>query len=397
MLKWLMLIVYIFSLIIVFKSMLYWFRRLFPIFQKKAARIVLLAVYLVFASTIFFGSFLPDSTIQAFIHKIGNYWLGLFIYLLFFTVIADLLILLLKKIHKKDSSFIQKPALAVIYAFVWVLSLGLEVYGTIHAYQLEQASYTVTINKKVDGIEELNIVLVADMHLGYNVGCKEMQNMADRINALNPDLVFYAGDEFDNDFDALDDPDELARILSTIKAKYGCYAIFGNHDVVETLVGGFPITSDPYSLRDPRMQPFLESAGITVLNDEVTTIVDGKINLIGRYDIERVGTGTKERASIEELVAKCDPDKPIFCMDHEPEGLDEIASAGVDLLFSGHTHAGQFFPLTIVQPFRWKNYWGLKTFGNMYSLVTSGVGVYGPALRVGTNSEIVQLTVKFAG
>ena len=57
--------------------------------------------------------------------------------------------------------------------------------------------------------------------------------------------------------------------------------MFGNHDVTETLVGGFSTASRTKAFRDPRMEAFLEQAGINIMLDEVTTIADGKINLIG--------------------------------------------------------------------------------------------------------------------
>ena len=66
-----------------------------------------------------------------------------------------------------------------------------------------------------------------------------MEKMVDRINALNPDVVIYAGDIFDNDYDALDDPERLVEIMRNVSAAYGSYAVFGNHDVTETLVEAF--------------------------------------------------------------------------------------------------------------------------------------------------------------
>ena len=209
------------------------------------------------------------------------------------------------------------------------------------------------------------MVLVADLHLGYSIGCDDMRKMAERINALNPDVVIYAGDIFDNDYDALDDEAELKEILHSINAKYGSYAVFGNHDVTETLVGGFSTASSRKAFRDSRMESFLDEAGINIMLDEVTTIADGKINLIGRLDGEKAGDGTRNRKDLSELIEQCD------------------------------THAGQFFPLTIVQPFAWENYWGIKKIDNMYSVVTSGVGLYGPAMRVGTDSEVMSVEINF--
>ena len=138
----------------------------------------------------------------------------------------------------------------------------------------------------------------------------------------------------------------------------------------------------------------MEEAGITVLEDE-SELIDQKFYLVGRLDGEKNGRGTSKRKSIEELTADLDQTKPLFVMNHEPVELKEYDIAGVDVLFSGHTHAGQFFPLTIAQPFAWKNYWGVKQIGDMYSIVTSGVGVYGPNIRVGTDSEVMVVTVHF--
>ena len=70
------------------------------------------------------------------------------------------------------------------------------------------------------------MVLIADLHLGYNIGCRQMEQMAEKINAQNPDLVVVAGDIFDNEYEALDNPDRLAEILRGIHSKYGVYACY---------------------------------------------------------------------------------------------------------------------------------------------------------------------------
>ena len=68
-------------------------------------------------------------------------------------------------------------------------SVSFTVYGTIHARQMTTRSYDINVEKQVDGIDSLNVVLVADLHLGYSIGCDDMRKMAERINALNPDVV----------------------------------------------------------------------------------------------------------------------------------------------------------------------------------------------------------------
>ena len=51
-------------------------------------------------------------------------------------------------------------------------------------------------------MDEMKIVLVADLHLGYNIGEKQMRQMVERINEQNADLVVIAGDIFDNEWEA---------------------------------------------------------------------------------------------------------------------------------------------------------------------------------------------------
>ena len=149
----------------------------------------------------------------------GNVWLGFLIYLLTYIVASDIIVLILKLINKKKEIPILKKRYGalIIGAAVTVSSFGFTIYGTIHARNMTTKEYDVSIEKHVDGLDGFNVVLVADLHLGYSIGCKDMEKMVKRINALNPDVVIYAGDIFDNDYDALDDPDRLSQIISGVK------------------------------------------------------------------------------------------------------------------------------------------------------------------------------------
>lgn len=397
MLKWLMLTVYLLLDIYVLWRIIYWFKIVLPLFKNKGIQGVFVGIYLCFASSIFWGAFLPKSAVQRAIHRFGNVWIATFIYMLFFIMLADLLVLVLKLINKKKTLPVFKRMRYTYLLGIAVtgLSVFFTVYGSIHARRIYTTKHTVEVNKEVKGMDELKIVLVADLHLGYSIGSRDMKRMVDKINAQNPDLVLYGGDIFDNDFDALNNPDRLVKILKNVKSKYGTYAVFGNHDVTETLVGGFSIASKHLAFRDSRMEEFLLDADITPLLDDVITIADEQIYLIGRLDREKAGDGTSDRMNIQNLTKDIDKDKVVLLLEHQPANLHDIADSGVDVMLSGHTHAGQFFPLTIAQPFAWENPCGVLKVEDMYSVVTSGVGVYGPAVRVGTDSEVLSLTVKF--
>ena len=90
-----------------------------------------------------------------------------------------------------------------------------------------------------------------------------------------------------------------------------------------------------------------------------------------------------------------DLSKPVIVIDHEPGELEELSEAGVDLDLSGHTHDGQIFPANLLMKFLWENPCGYLQKGNMHSIVTSGVGLFGPDMRVGTKAEICQIHVNF--
>lgn len=84
-------------------------------------------------------------------------------------------------------------------------------------------------------------------------------------------------------------------------------------------------------------------------------------------------------------------------MDHQPKELQEDADAGVDAVFSGHTHDGQIFPGNLLLPLFWENACGYLKKEELHSIVTSGAGVWGPAMRVGTDSEIAVIDISFTG
>lgn len=394
---WLMFIVYIVLSIYVLRRMIHWLKKVLPLFKHKRMQGVLILTYVCFASTLVISGLMKPCPLQTELQKFGNYWLGTFIYIVFFIFLADLVVLVLRQVNKKHpvKYFGDVKGYYFIGVLVIAASVVFSVYGFIHAHQTVKKSYEITVEKQVPGIDSLKIALVADLHLGYNNGCREMQKMVSIVNEIHPDLVVISGDIFDNNYDALDDPEALIDILSKMTSRYGVYAVYGNHDVKETLIGGFSVSSKKRAFRDGRMEQFLEQCKIQVLEDETVSIADGRIELIGRLDGIKAGDGTSNRKPITQLMEAVDKTKPVLLIEHEPVKLQAAADSGVDVMLSGHTHAGQFFPLTLIQPFAWDNYYGQLKVDRMYSMVTSGVGLYGPNMRVFTDSEVMEIKIHF--
>ena len=220
-----------------------------------------------------------------------------------------------------------------------------------------------------------------------------MEKMVDIINQQNPDIVCIAGDIFDNDYGAVRNPDKIAEILKGIKTKYGVYGCWGNHDVTETLLGGFSVHSAENNERDTRFEDLMKKSNVKILEDEAV-LVDNKFYVVGRLDYEKTGKIGLERKTVHDLTENLDKTKPIIEIDHEPNEFDEKNDAGVDLDLGGHTHNGQLFPGNITIKLAWENPWGIIKVGNMTNVTTSGAGVWGPNMRVGTNCEVAIINVK---
>ena len=241
----------------------------------------------------------------------------------------------------------------------------------------------------------LRIARIADLHLGGSVGLPHARKMKKIIDRMQPDLIIYAGDIFDNDFDAIDKPGEIAAVFRSLSSTYGSYACWGNHDIDEVILAGFTFNSgSAATTSDPRMDQFLVDANIRLLKDE-TVLINDSFYLIGRLDASCRQKSGIIRKTAAELIRPLDASRPVIVIDHQPSELSELAAADADLVLSGHTHDGQLFPGNITTRIGWKNSCGKLVLGNMTSIVTSGVGVWGPAMRIGTDSEVAEVDVTF--
>ena len=369
-----------------------------PALHSLFFRIPVTVLYLFFAVSPLTGFLITKEPLHHFLRVISNYWLGTLEYILLFIITFDVI----RRVT--GHSFFMKyryPAmlhtmpknLVIFGGFAIGLILMVSIYGVLHARRVYVRQDPVVIEKS-SSLPGLKIALIADLHLGYNSTKSHVRKIVDTINSQNVDLVCIAGDLFDNDYDAIKDPDKVADILSGIKSRYGTYACWGNHDVSEKILAGFTFPQKETIVRDGRFTEFLHHAGITMLEDE-TVCINNAFYLVGRRDKDMAKKEQLPRKTFAEITEPLDPSLPIIVMDHQPGELSEASDAGVDLDLSGHTHDGQMFPANLVVHFLWENACGVLKKGSMTSIVTSGAGVWGPAMRVGTNNEVVIANVSF--
>lgn len=385
---------YILVNVYVVRWMIRWMGACSHIFQSAVFRAVFIIFYILIASSLLTG-FLINK--PEFLHRIlkttGNYFLGTFLYIILVIVVVDLVRLILKYVF--HARFLEFRSTFVITGFVCMaLIILISVYGILHVGTIKVTPYEVTVNKKVKDMDSLKIVLLADTHFGYSINCRHAQKMVEKINAQNPDIVCIAGDIFDNDYDAISDPEGVCNALKSIKSRYGVYACWGNHDLDEPILAGFTFGGKKKDQADPRMEQLLRDANIHLLTDEAE-LIDDKFYVVGRNDSSRTHKLGGQRLSPAQLTKDLDLDKPVIFIDHQPKQLQKTADAGADLDLCGHTHDGQIFPGNLFIHLFWENSFGYLKKDKMHNIVTSGVGVWGPDMRVGTNCEICPITVHF--
>lgn len=374
----------------------YWMKHCNHRFNWLRFKVPFAVVYLFMALSPVIAFLLPKSAVAIVIRRISTYWIGIMLYSLLYVVLFDLLRLIAKHTKLKNTLLFSRGSVISIGSVVVACAVATCLYGIFNARNIKVNEYSVTVNKSCGSDKHLKAVLVADLHMGYAIGVDHITNMVEKINEQDADIVIIAGDIFDNSYDGMDDPEGIKAQLKSIKSKYGVYAVYGNHDIDEKILMGFTFDWGGKQLNSKKMTNFMKECNIKLINDE-SVLINDEFYLVGRRDTDKPGTEDGTRAEISELTKDLDKTKPIFVLSHEPDELQKTADAGADIDFSGHTHDGQLFPGNLTIGLFWENPCGMIKKDNMYSIVTSGVGVYGTFMRVGTDAEICSVDIDFAG
>lgn len=365
----------------------------FKTISPKIFYTVYIAVFaffiLVFVKTIFTRAGIESSSLFSGLTLIKSslYAFGLIAYIVVFGNLAYVIYLLLKAFKVNNMDFYSKFAKFGSAALLLTIAI-LFIYGAINSMFIKQKKYTVSFNKSevreevteasLKNIKGLKIAMISDIHLGYINDNAHMQKLVNIINDMNPDIVLMPGDIFDDEYHAIKDPDKTIEIFKSIKSKYGVYATWGNHDSGDTF---------------DKMEEMLNKADVKILNDE-KEVIDGKFVLVGRIDPNPIGMFKYRRSEAPELTEE-EKKLPVIAMDHRPDNIEEFKNYA-DLLVCGHTHNGQFFPFNLAVSRIYPTHYGhfVHDDGNPQVVVTSGAGTWGPPLRVGCNSEVVEIVVE---
>lgn len=310
----------------------------------------------------------------------GSFWLAAMLYLFIIVFLIDIVRLsnhLIPFLHHFNHWMIfQKPYYITIgvAAFVFLLVLA----GHINSIFPRVKTLEINTNIVSEKHKQMKVVLATDIHLGTIISTKRVNRIVQLINEQNPDLVLFAGDIVDEDLAPVI-AQNLGEILGSIKAPLGVIGSTGNHEYI----GGAD-----------EAVAYLRSHNIVMLRDSALQLTDNLI-IVGRNDIESNRFAGEKRKPLKEIITNVNPDQFVIVLDHQPRAIPEAVDAGVGMVLSGHTHHGQLWPLNYVTSAMFPISWGYKQFEQTHAYVSSGVGSWGPPVRIGNRPEIVVFNLHF--
>ena len=301
----------------------------------------------------------------------------------------------------------------------WLLGVTVALVGVMFAYGVpHNDNYKInlmTVPLPSQYTESFTAVYFSDIHIDPLFRKQKLERLIADVDSIKPDYLLFGGDMMDVPTMTLDKwgYDSLMKKL-TSTAKVAAVGINGNHEAMQ-------------EKGDSNPDAWMRKVGFVVLDDSTSCI--GPACFTGRTDfqvarrrsvlrkplselIPLVEKHVKDSVEVDSLkvtsakvavedssvvpdslaadsVVMVDDPRPWILLDHQPRGIERWHSGRLpDFALSGHTHAGQFFPGTVVINWVWKVAYGTGALGGVYWLVSSGFDCWGPPVRFGSDSEI---------
>jgi len=233
--------------------------------------------------------------------------------------------------------------------------VGLITYGYLNAKTLNVKLIPLH-SPKVS--KQFRFVQLSDVHIGSR-GSWYLKKVMSKVNEFSPDFIVITGDLYDDRHLFADD-------LEPLRQNVPVFFVEGNHEQY---------------VNSASIRKLIDNTGVKTLNWEREDYQE--ISLLGVPD-------TRQINRFRDFFSKnmSDSTFTIF-LHHSPDGFEEAAGHNVDLMLSGHTHNGQIFPFNYLVKLSFRYVYGLHRIADSHLYVTSGTGVWGPGLRIGSDCEIV--------
>ena len=366
--RFLIISVILFIIILVSEYIAYASLHHAQIIESKNLEIVLMTLGIIlpilFIISMFY-SYKYYSVFNSWVNTVSSVWLGITLYIFIASLIVFILIML-------NYYFNLQMPVRIISVVLLIIVGVLVFYSIINSNNPRIVKWDVVSEKLSENWKEKKIIIISDVHLGSIRREKFLQKIIAEISKEKPDLVLIVGDLIDGS--SIPYQKWLSN-FSVLKPEMGILYVEGNHEKYSQEYSKFK-SEFPSSITD------LTNKKITINNTEI----------IG---IDYTEAETSENLNNKLKSLNYDSSIPSIILKHDPNNIETLASNGVSLVISGHTHGGQLFPITSLVDSIYKKYAHGVTYTNKTASVTSyGVGSSLVPMRLGTVPEIVILNIK---
>ena len=380
------------------------------------------------AASLFIALFSRDAALPAWLqggmYNIGSIWLVFTLYMVLALLAVDILRIFIWHQPLREFGFVAAFAFTfglLLYGYINYRNPKVEELNIdLESGEASEAAGILAGRDNLSGRKKLRIVAISDLHLGFATQKKHLQRYVEKINSLSPDIILIAGDLIDNSIKPVEQQ-RMQEELGMLRAPGGIYMVPGNHEYISGIAD---------------VEAFLQKTPVVLLRDSVVMHPSG-IAIAGRDDRSNRG-----RLSVEELLGKVAVvdgvddggeadeggeagggdvagegdvvvkaggvaeawevgqsgeagDVPVILLDHQPYEIAHKDSLGIALQFSGHTHQGQVWPMSILVDRMYEQSHGWRKWNNSHVIVSSGLSLWGPPFRIGTDSDLWVINLTF--
>jgi predicted MPP superfamily phosphohydrolase len=228
----------------------------------------------------------------------------------------------------------------------------------------------VAVEGLPEGLDGFRILQISDLHLGPLVRRSQVEHIVAAGNALQPDLIAITGDLVDG---AAEGTRAKAELMAGLQAAHGVCFVTGNHE---------------YYSGAARWLELFRSFGWRVLHNEHVLLEHrgARLAVAGLPD-----PTDRDGPDLARALAGIPAGAATVLLYHRPTGFEAAERAGVGLQLSGHTHAGQFFPWSLLVQVLYAHPRGLGRHGRLRIYTSVGTGFWGPPNRFLVPPELTLL------